>query len=184
MLHRLFPSTPGASLTEPGGPFHVPRLDQGRGRHDNPEAFGVLYFSRQQVSPIAEFFKDLLGQDLDPLHLISEGFPRALASVNEQDIEGIIDLDDPGNLEARSLRPSTVATGIRRTTQAVAKRLWQEGAPGFEWWSTIEASWINVTLFAERTVDRLALEEEPQTLTVDHPAVVQAAKAVGLQLPR
>ena len=142
-----------------------------------------MYFSRELVSPIAEFLKDLLGQRLDPSHLLSEGFPRAIAAVNEHDLPGIVDLDDPANLEARSLRPSTVATQNRRATQRVATSLWEEGVPGFEWWSTIEASWINVTLFAERTIDRLVLEGEPEMLTADHPAVRQAARVVGLELP-
>ncbi|MDQ4006041.1 MAG: RES domain-containing protein [Actinomycetota bacterium] len=183
MLYRLFPATPGASPTEPGGALYVPRLDQGRGRHDNPDVFGAMYFSRELVSPIAEYLKDLLGQRLDPSHLRSEGFPRAIAAVNESDVTGIVDLDDPANLEARALRPSIVATRDRRTTQSIATRVWEEGASGLEWWSTIEASWINVTLFAERTVDRLVVVDEPEVLTSDHPAVVQAARMVGLEVP-
>ena len=161
----------------------MPRLDQGRGRHDNPDVFGAMYFSRELVSPVAEYLKDLLGHRLDPSYLRSEGFPRAVATVNERDVPGIVDLDDPANLEARSLRPSVVATRDRRKTQSVATRVWEEGAPGFEWWSTIEASWINITLFAERTVDRLVVEGEPEPLTTDHPAVIQAARVVGLELP-
>ncbi|HWC32113.1 MAG TPA: RES domain-containing protein [Actinomycetota bacterium] len=179
MLYRRFPLVPGAALSEPGGPLFVPILDQGDGRHDNPDAYGALYLSRSPVSPVAEMLVRLRNVALRPDHLLSEGFPYALAAFDEADVS-LLDLDDPANLVARELRPSGVATRQRDETRPVALRLYEEGHAGFEWWSTIEASWINVTVFAERAASRLTLAGTPEPLTLDHPVVREAADAVGV----
>jgi hypothetical protein len=182
MLFRLFPWIPGAAITDVGGPFHVPRLDQGAGRHDNPDEFGVLYTSRSAVSPIAERLANLVGRTVTDRDLVREGARLSLASIQDRSVEGLIDLDDPRNLLTRELRPSRVATHNREGTQPIALAIYEEGAEGFEWWSTIEAAWINVTLFEDRVVDRLTLAGEPEPLTLDHPAVREAAEAVGVLL--
>ena len=115
-------------------------------------------------------------------HLSREGAQLSLAAVDDSELGDLLDLDDPRNLLERSLRPSRVATSEREVTQPMAVTLYEEGVPGFEWWSTIEASWINVTLFEDRVVDRLTLAGEPEPLTLDHPAVREAAEAVGVLL--
>ena len=167
----------------PGGPLFVPRLDQGRGRHDNPETYGALYLSRSNVSPVAELLRDYLGRPVEVTRLLHEGSPVSLASINDTDLNPLLDLDDPRNLVARELRPSGVATREREVTQPLALTIYGEGAAGFEWWSTIEASWINVTLFEDRVTDQLTLAGEPEPLTLEHPAVREAAEAVGILLP-
>jgi len=183
VLYRLFPSLPGAGLTEPGGALFVPRSDQGGGRHDNPEAYGALYLSRVPSASVAELLIVLRTQRVLPQHLTAEGFPYAIASIEDASLDHLLDLDDPRNLVARKLRPSGIATRNREKTQPLALTLYQEGADGFEWWSTIEASWINVTLFADRAVDALRISGEPELLTLDHPAVLEAAETVGIVLP-
>jgi hypothetical protein len=75
-----------------------------------------------------------------------------------------------------------VATRVRRTTQRQALRLYEEGVDGLAWWSTIEASWINVTLFEDRVAGLLNVVGEPEPLTLDHPEVREAAEAVGVLL--
>jgi hypothetical protein len=182
VLYRLFPRVEGAPPEEPGGPLFVPRLDQGQGRHDNPDAFGTLYLSRVPVSPVAERLTSLRGRIVTDDYLVREGARLSLQIVDESDLERLLDLDDPENLVARSLRPSSVATRNRETTQPIARALYDEGAAGFEWWSTIEASWINVTLFEDRVAGRLSVIGEPEPLTLDHPAVREAAEAVGVAL--
>jgi len=64
----------------------------------------------------------------------------------------------------------------------MALGIFAEGAPGFGWWSTLEASWANVTLFAERAISGLRLEGELEPLSVDHPAVWVAADWLGIRL--
>ncbi|HJP65376.1 MAG TPA: hypothetical protein VKA30_03630, partial [Actinomycetota bacterium] len=55
------------------------------------------------------------------------------------------------------------------------------GGPGFAWWSTLESSWSNVTLFVERAGPRLEIEAGPEPLTIEHPAVQAAADALGIR---
>lgn len=180
MLYRLFPSLRDADPAQPGGALFVPRLDQGRGRHDNPEEYGALYLSRSKISPVAELLRDYVGRPVEVTRLLREGSPLSLASID--DPEALLDLDDPRNLVARKLRPSGVATRDRHSTQPMALAIYDEGVAGFEWWSTIEASWINVTLFEERVADRLTLVGDPEPLTLEHPAVREAADLVGVRL--
>lgn len=94
----------------------------------------------------------------------------------------MVDLDDPTELAGRQLRPSLVATRDRGVTQGIALRLFDEGADGFVWWSTLESSWPNLTLFAERASSRLALVGDPELLTVRHSAVRLAAETLGVRL--
>jgi hypothetical protein len=182
MLFRAFPPLPGAAPTEPGGALHVPRAHQGRGRHDDPDTYGALYLSRDPAASIAEILIAFRTQPLVARHLMAEGFPYRLASIEDSAVDDLVDLDDPGTLVERALRPSGVATRVRRVTQRVARSLYEEGAAGFEWWSAIEASWINVTLFEDRVEGRLSVVGAPERLTLDHPAVREAAEAVGVML--
>jgi hypothetical protein len=182
VLYRLFPWVPGAGIAETGGPLHVPRLDQGDGRHDNPDAYGALYLSRVSISPIAERLRAVRGRTVTETDLRREGAALALVGIDDRSLDGLLDLDDPRNLAARELRPSSVATRNRESTRPMARALYDEGVAGFEWWSTIEASWINVTLFEDRSVEGLSVVGEPEPLTLDHPAVREAAEAVGVLL--
>ncbi|HYZ11308.1 MAG TPA: RES domain-containing protein [Actinomycetota bacterium] len=182
MLYRWFPWAPDATSREPGGPLYVPRFDQGGGRHDNPDVYGAFYVSRVPASPVAEILRDYAARALPSQPLFREGAPSRLVAIDESAVGELLDLDDPRSLVARELRPSGVATRNRDRTQRVALRLYEEGVTGFEWWSTIEASWINVTLFEERVAGRLEVVGEPEPLTLDHPAVREAAEAVGVLL--
>jgi hypothetical protein len=182
VLFRVFPSISGAGPSDPGGPLHVPLFDQGGGRHDNPDRYGTLYLSRVAASPVAEKLRDYRGRPVLDRDLVDEGSRLALAAIDERGLDELLDLDDPGNLVARGLRPSTVATRNRKPTRRMALRLYEEGVPGFEWWSTIEASWINVTLFEDRVAGRLRVLGQPEALTLDHPAVREAAAAAGVLL--
>jgi hypothetical protein len=88
----------------------------------------------------------------------------------------------PRSICSTSTIPSGVATRARRRTQRLALGLHQAGFEGFEWWSTIEASWINVTLFGDRVTGRLSVIGELEPLTVNNPLVREAAEAVGVVL--
>jgi hypothetical protein len=78
------------------------------------------------------------------------------------------------------VRPSEVATRTRTVTQAYALRLFGEApdAVGLRWWSTLEASLINLTLF-DRAAPHVSVVDVEQ-LTVGHTAVVEAAELLGL----
>jgi RES domain len=182
MLYRSFPLLPEASATDEGGPLFVPRFLQGHGRHDNPDRYGALYLSHAPESVVAELLRFLRRHDVSNTDLVSENRSYSLVAIDERELKGLLDLDDPRNLVRRTLRPSGVATGKREVTRRVALDIYEEGVPGFEWWSAIEASWINVTLFVDRAVPFLGVADEAQPLTVGHPAVRAAAEVVGVRL--
>jgi hypothetical protein len=140
--------------------------------------------SRHAVSPVAEQLRALQARAITDRHLVREGARLSLAAIDDAGLNDLLDLDDPRNLLHRSLRPSGVATTNREVTQPMAVAIYEEGVPGFEWWSTIEASWINVTLFEDRVTERLTIVGEPEPLTLDHPAVRDAAEAVGVLLSK
>ena len=181
MLVRSFPWLPGAADTEPGGALYVPRLLQGGNRHDNPARYGVLYASRDPVSAAAERLRAFRRWEIaDPDFLRPDGSRYAVVTIDDAAVTGMVDLDDPAVLHRRNLRPSTVATRDRRTTRRLALELYDEGADGLAWWSTIEGAWINASLFAERAVPKLSVVGTPEVLTIDHPAVRAAAELLGL----
>ena len=183
MLYRVFPSEPGAGPSDEGGPLHVARWKQGWSRHDGVDLYGALYASRTPVSAVAELVKRYRGAELGPEHLVASGGRRyCLARIDDGGLTALLDLDDPRELAARGLRPSRVATRKREVTQATARNLFGEGHDGFEWWSTLEASWINVTLFAERSASRLRVVDAPVPLTLDHRDLVAAADALGIDV--
>jgi hypothetical protein len=92
----------------------------------------------------------------------------------------LVDFDDPAVLTAETLRPSIVATGRREITQAHAVRQFKRhpDAAGLRWWSTLEASWIHVTLF-DRALDAVNVRGV-RILAVDDEAVTIAAAHLGL----
>jgi hypothetical protein len=185
VLYRVFPHVPGRDALQEGGPLFVPRERQGTGRHDNPAQYGALYVSRVAESAVAERIQPFRGQSLGDDDLIRrDGARYALVALEETGLTDPVDLDDPRELVRRDLRPSTVATRRRDATQRMALSVFEEGLAGFSWWSTLEAAWTNLTLFAERALPLLAVDGEPEPLSIDHPAVRTAADQIGIQLAR
>ncbi|MFL5798822.1 MAG: RES family NAD+ phosphorylase [Actinomycetota bacterium] len=184
MLYRVFPWNPARAPQAEGGALFVPRIRQATGRHDNPDRYGALYVSRDPESAVAERIQAFRGRVLTDARLIRrDGSRYALVSLADDDLSPLVDLDDPAQLVARGLRPSLVATGDRSRTRSMAAALFDEGGPGFLWWSTLEASWANATLFAERSVSYLQPLGEPEPLSLDHPALRAAADRLGVLLP-
>lgn len=181
IAHRVLPWDPAVRPEQRGGPLWFPRELQGSGRHDNPELYGCLYLAEQPVSAIAERLAPFRGSGaLDPSMLVQGGRGLALATLDLGEGAEIVDLDDPRVLASESLRPSRVATGNRARTRADAARLYRAhpGASGLRWWSTLESSWANLTIF-DRARPLLKLSDVRQ-LTVDDTEVRAAAEALGL----
>jgi hypothetical protein len=180
-LWRVLPWDGRARAREPGGALWFPRPFQGGGRHDNPERYGCLYVSEEPVSAVAEALAPFRGAgNLDPSMLDRAGHTLALVAVDLPDDAPLLDLDEPRVLRSERLRPSTVAPRVRAATQEYAARLHDAHADtaGLRWWSTLESSLINVTLF-DRAARRLR-GRPPEPLTVAHPAVAEAAELLGL----
>jgi hypothetical protein len=168
VLYRVFPFSPDG----PPQPLAVPRHLQGAGRHDNPDAYTALYLAREPIAAVAERIQSFRGTFIDAgVFLRMDGSRLALASFDEGALD-LIDLDDPTRLVADRLRPSQIATSVRSRTQLIAQGYFERGAVGLSWWSTLEASWTNVTLYAERVP-----ELSPVAIDVLHPghAVVREA---------
>ncbi len=178
MLFRVF----GWSPDTPPEPLRVPRVRQGGGRHDDPDRYTALYLAREAVGALAEAIQAFRGQELTDVALVRpDGARRTLAAIDDREVPPLVDLDDPAVLMARDLRPSVVATGTRRVTQGVARRAFEDGAVGLSWWSTLESSWTNVTLFDVR-LRALPPVAEVTPLSLDHPALIEAAERLGVRL--
>jgi hypothetical protein len=180
ILWRVLPWDPSAKPRDRGGPLYIPRVFQGVGRHDNPEQYGCLYASVAAEAAVAEVLAQFRSGPLSEGLLEVGGIRLAAVPLTVADDVQLIDLDDPRVLGRERLRPSRIATRSRDVTQAYARRLFDRhpDAAGVRWWSTIESSWINVTLF-DRALRRVrAGAAEP--LSLDHPAVVEAAEFLGL----
>jgi hypothetical protein len=179
-LYRCFAWDPRAKPDAPDGPLWYPRIYQGDGRHDNPDAFGCLYLSAAPLSPVVEQLARFRGAALRPSLLRRRGLDLALAEIALSDAADLIDLDDPRQLVRERLRPSVVATRERATTQRQARSLYERHADavGLRWWSTFESTWINVTVF-DRGASRLRLVDV-RALPIDDPIVGDAADWLGL----
>jgi hypothetical protein len=180
ILHRCFAWSERARPTEADGALWFPRIYQGDGRHDNPDRYGCLYLADREVSAVVEQLARFRGQRLVPEMLIRRELPLGLASLELPDRAQVIDLDDPEVLSDNELRPSLVATRQRNVTQPQALALYRRHrfAAGLRWWSVYEALWANVTVF-DRAARRLTLNSM-RRMTIDDPAVVDAAALLGL----
>ena len=181
IVWRVLPVDPAAAEDAAGGPLWFPRERQGAARHDNPTAYGCLYVAETPVSAVAEALAPFRGRGaLTPAMLERAGRRLSLAALELREPAGLLDLDEPLTLAAEGLRPSNVATRVRRRTQSDALALFESHrrATGLRWWSTIEASWINVTVF-DRARRRLRMRSV-ELLSADHEAVRAAAGELGL----
>jgi hypothetical protein len=175
------PLSPEATGGEAGGPLWFPRQQQGGGRHDNPDLYGCLYLAEEPVSAVAEMLAPFRGSGrLLPSMLVRYGNPLALAALRLKDGLPAIDLDWPATLFETGLHPSRVATRRRSITQRQAAELHESepAAVAIRWWSTLESTWINWTLF-DRAAPSLAVERVRE-LHVEDPVVLEAAGLLGL----
>jgi hypothetical protein len=181
ILWRILPWDPSAPLGRTGHALWVPREYQGSGRHDAPDRYGCLYLAEEAVSAVAEMLAPFRGTgDLHPDLLVRYGRQLALAELELADHAELVDLDEPTVLVNESLRPSVVATSQRSVTQAYAVAQFERHseAAGLRWWSTLESSWIQITLF-DRAINELRVHSV-QILSVDAAAVTAAATYLGL----
>lgn len=180
-LWRVLPLDRRAPETAPGGALFCPRELQGAGRHDDPDHHGCLYVTESPVSAVAEALAPFRGTGaLQDVMLRRFGRPLVLAALGGDDLLELVDLDDPLVLVTEGLHPSQVATRHRETTQRMARALADAHpeAHGLRWWSTLEASWINVTLL-DRAIPRVHVIDTTD-LRADLPVVQEAAELLGL----
>ena len=181
IVWRVLPVDPAAAQDAAGGPLWFPRERQGAARHDNPTVYGCLYAAEAPVSAVAETLAPFRGRGaLTAAMLERAGRRLSLVALELREPAGLVDLDAPQTLAAEGLRPSNVATRVRHRTQSDALALFEahRRATGLRWWSTIEASWINVTVF-DRARRRLRLRSV-ELLSPNHEVVRAATVELGL----
>jgi RES domain-containing protein len=182
ILYRCFAWNRSAAETAPDGPAWFPRIFQGEGRHDNPDAYGCLYLADRPLSCLVEQLAAFRGQRLTASLLRRRGLPLALAEIEIDGGAMLIDLDDPAVLRRERLRPSRVATRDRSVTQPQALALYRAHpeAAGLRWWSIWEALWADVTLFDRAA--RMLRVRTVRPLTLADPVVLEAADVFGLRV--
>ncbi|MDQ1689167.1 MAG: hypothetical protein QOK42_2142 [Frankiaceae bacterium] len=160
-----------------GHPLYVfPR--QGAGRVDDPEReYAVLYACDSAAGAVAEALGDYARWTpavLAPPPAAPRGSALALVQISGE--PEILDLDDPSVLVKEALRPSGVVSRDRTATQAWARRIHDRGRhAGVSWWSYRDPRWAAYGIW-----DRAALSvaRTPEPLTMDHPAVLEAASVL------
>jgi len=150
---------------------------QGGGRLDNPELYSVLYLSDSAAGAIAEAF----GRFPEWNSAVLAGSPslpgsfRAVARYQLSDRVPLCDLDDPAQLIRLNLRPSEVVVRDYFRTRVWARRIYdQRKWSGVQWWSYYDSEWTSIGLW---DVSKLSISDV-EILSLDHPALVEAARIV------
>ncbi|HUP19675.1 MAG TPA: RES family NAD+ phosphorylase [Gemmatimonadota bacterium] len=180
---RAFPWDPAARPGARWSPTYVPPV-QGQGRFDLPGTpGGVLYLAESPDHAAGERIQAFRGQRLEAAELTVEGKSLAVVPFDLPEAlrSDLVDLCDPATLARLDLGPDRIAARDRGVTHGIAARLHAEGAPGFRWWSAFFGEWHSIIVFRDRMEDPLE-PGEPEALALDHPAVVEAARALGVGL--
>ena len=175
-LYRVFPYDSSARTSEPGGPMFAPR--SGLGRIGNPDVYHELYLSTTAAGAISEAFGRL--DTWRPVLFAGRDRPYALAAFSCPDRSSICDLDSAARLLTYDLAPSAVVTRDRRISQTWSKRIYKTRRwIGIAWWSRYESRWQSMGLWSKKG---LQLKGTPETLSVRHPAVAEAAALLPRRL--
>jgi hypothetical protein len=196
-LWRVFPWDVNA---RDGESFSVrsvaPAHRQNYGRFDLNGRPLVLYLAETPAHGVAEVLRGLKrnpAMAFDPdRHRITasdlqgSGFPRSLvqARLPPAIADRIPDLAEGDTLSRFGVRADHLSTNMRAVSRRAARRIHShpDGVPGFSWWSAFGGDWHVVLLFLDRA--ELADIEfgSPEILTINHPAVMEAARELGLDV--
>jgi hypothetical protein len=194
VLWRAFPWDRDAPE---GGPFSVrsvapPHL-QNYGRFDLHGRPSVLYLAQTPAHAVAEVLRGLKRNPADPLRhrltdadLTGAGLPRAIVPVRlPPDLaDRVPDFACGETLERFGVRADELCSRERRVTQAAARRIHDhpDAVPGFFWWSAFHGDWHVLLLYLDRAGLDVLEWGEPEIVTVEHPAVREAAEVLGLDV--
>lgn len=182
-LYRVLFYNKNAAPQEPGGVLYIP--PQGQYRLDNPKYYSVLYVGDSPSGVCAEvFYRGVyrLNWNDKMLRPLPNGDRRVLAWYEVDDSTPLCNLDDPAELQQQTLRPSQVITrDYANVTQPWALRIFEQRRfAGVSWWSFCDARWTTLGLWDLNVITQHGVEE----LTLDHPAIIEAARIVGVRIRR
>lgn len=177
----MFPWSRAARPGEKFSPSFVPESG-GTGRFDLPGE-RILYLAETPEHAIAEKVARFRGTPLKPSHLREYGLALALVSVEipVATRAALVDLCDPKVLRSLKIAPDRVAARERETTQAIAARVAEAGAPGLRWWSSFFGEWHGLVLFADRLPAGALEFGAPRIIAPDDPALATALAALGMR---
>lgn len=187
VLWRVFPFDEGAADGEPYSVRSVaPAHRQTGGRFDLGTT-PVLYLGESPAHAVAEVLRRFSGRVLAPALLRQSRHPLALVRVGVPApvATRLVDLADPATLVRLGVRPDTLALpeSSRAQTQAVSRRIFESGAPGFRWWSALHGGWHSTVLFVERVPLETLAFGRPEMVGMDHPAVLEAVPYLYMEIP-
>ena len=183
-LWRIFPWDPSAAPGDAFSPTFV-ATGQTSGRFDLGDRPPVLYLAESSEHAVGEKLQRFRGRRLTHLHLREFGHGLAVVPVTPATgvLERVADLTDPAILARLALRPDAIASSDRTATQAIGRRLYEEGWSGLHWWSALTGDWHTTVLFLDPV--RIGSGElgfgVPELLTLTHPAVVRCAELLGIE---
>lgn len=177
---RVFPWDPEAGSGRPFSPSFVPPTT-GRGRFDLPvDHSPILYVAESPEHAVAEALVPWRNRPLTIRHLERAGRGLALVRVRVPDDPdlALADLCDPGVLLDLDAGPDRIASRHRWITQPISRAVWDAGHAGLRWWSAFWGDWHGAVLFLARLGG--VRFGEPQPLTLETRAVIDAAEALGM----
>jgi hypothetical protein len=181
-LWRAFPWDPAAAPGDPFSPLHI-QTGQTSGRFDLHDRPPVLYLGESAEHALGELLQGFRGRAIGVAHLKRRGRPLAVVEVRvPATIAGtVVDCTDPSALSLHDIRPDRLASHDRGVTQAIARRLYGSGVPGFRWWSALTGDWHNVVLFADQAPASALEVGTPEQVTPAHPALARCAAMLGIK---
>lgn len=143
----------------------------------------VLYLAESADHAVGEALQAWRGRPLRSGHLRRAGLPLSLVGVAlEESLRGALaDLCDPGVLSELDIHPDRLASRERALTQPLSTVVWERGYPGLRWWSSFWGDWHTVVLFTARALAGMTFLE-PEALAPESPAVVEAARLLGMDV--
>ncbi len=181
-LYRCFPHSPSAKKSDPGHALFISE-SRSTGRINNPDIYQSSYWSAQPECAVAEVY----GSSAVWSPATFFGLPQmrdsyqAIATIEIPDVLQLFTMDDARNLLKLKLRASRVVTRNNETTQAWARKIYNEGSyAGITWWSIWWPEWQSLGLWNIQQARVVKVER----LDVDHEAVIAAADVLNKRVTR
>jgi hypothetical protein len=98
--------------------------------------------------------------------------------------DALPDLGDPASLVRFGIRPDALSSRDRVVTQRISRKLYDEGLPGFRWWSAFSGDWHVALLFQDRVNAAAIQYGTPDPLHLAHPVVLAAAEELKMAIAK